>query len=217
MIKKLILLNLIVFTLFSCKKDKEEAPHIIPPIESSETFEFFKVGNRWEYFRFQIYQDGDTTHQAVDTTYFSSDVEGEENELYLHFHRSTSADYVEFIQKVENGVYSQYDHLAYLPRGIEYPDLSFQKVIPNAGDTLLVTIINTDTIYQDFDLNIKCYTIKYFPIRENYKKNNWVEQYFLVNNKIGLVSQTMLGHNLVEEGDKLVVTRNLMKYRFVKE
>ena len=102
-----------------------------------------------------------------------------------------------------------------MPLGIEYPYLSFQQIIPNAGDTSLVTIINRDTVYQDFGLNIKCYTFKYFPIRENYKKNNWVEQYFLANNRIGLVSQTMIGHNLVDEADKLVFTRNLMKYRMV--
>ena len=216
MIKNLVLLNLIVLTLFSCKKDKEEAPQITPPIESSETFEFFKVGNRWEYFKFQIYQDGDTTHQTTDTTYFTGEVEGEENTLYLHYHRSTSTNYSTFIQKVEDGVFSQYDKQVFLPRGIENPDLTYQEIIPNIGDTLIVTIINTDTTYQDFDLNIKCYTIHYFPIRENYKKNNWVEQYFLVNNKIGLISHTMVGHNIVVEGDKLVVTRNLMKYRFVE-
>lgn len=210
--KKILLFYLIVFLITSCKKDKSETPETPTPIESSETFEFFKIGNRWEYFIFQIYQDGDTTHQAVDTTYFSGKVEGTENELYLHFHRSTFSFYGEFIQRVENGIYSQYDHLAYMTRGIEYPDLSYQQLIPNDGDTLLVTIINTDTIYNDFGLNIKCYTIKHFPIRDNYKKNNWAERYFLVNNKIGMVSETMIGHNIVEEGDKLVVTRNLMKY-----
>jgi len=217
MIKNLVLLHLIVLTLFSCKKDKEETPQIILPIESSTTFEFFKIGNRWEYFKFQIYQDGDTTHQTVDTTYFTGEVDGEENTFYLHFHRSTSTNYSTFIQKVKDGVFSQYDNPTFEPRGFENPDLNYYDVIPTAGDSLIVTVINTDTIYKDFGLNIKCYTIHYFPIRENYKKNNWVEQYFLVNNKIGLISQTMIGHNIVVEGDVLIVTRNLMKYRFVKE
>ena len=90
MLKNLVLLILIALTFFSCKKDKQEAPQTIPPIESSETFEFFKIGNRWEHFKFQIYQDGDTTHQTTDTTYFTGEVEGEENTLYLHYHRSTS-------------------------------------------------------------------------------------------------------------------------------
>ena len=214
--KNLVLLSLIFLILFSCTKDKEEAPQIIHPIESSETFEFFKIGNRWEYHKFQIYQDGDTTHQTVDTTYFSSEVEGEENTLYLHFHRSTSTNYSTRIQKVEDGVYSQYDHPTFEPLGFENTDLNYHNIIPTAGDSLLVTIINTDTIYKGFGMNIKCYTIKYFPIRENYKKNNWVEQYFLANNKIGLISQTMIGHNIVVEGDIAIVTRNLMKYSFVE-
>lgn len=68
--KNYLLLGFIAILLFSCKKDKSDTPETPTPIESSDTFEFFKIGNRWEYFRFQIYQDGDTTHQAVDTTYF---------------------------------------------------------------------------------------------------------------------------------------------------
>lgn len=169
MIKNLVLLHLIILILFSCKKDEKEAPQITPLIESSETFEFFKVGNRWEYFKFQIYQDGDTTHQTTDTTYFTGEVEGEENTLYLHFHRSTSQNGSIYIQKVEDGVYSHYDSPTFEPRGFENPDLNYHKVFPTAGDSLLVTIFNTDTIYKDFGLNIKCYTIKYFPIRDNYK------------------------------------------------
>ena len=78
---------------------------MISPIGSSDTFEFFKVGNRWEYFSFQIYQDGDTTHQSTDTTYFTDEVEDEENALYMHTYRSTSANFTTSIRKIEEGIY----------------------------------------------------------------------------------------------------------------
>ena len=38
------MLNLIVLTFFSCKLEKGQVLQVIPPKESGEPFEFFKIG-----------------------------------------------------------------------------------------------------------------------------------------------------------------------------
>jgi len=215
MIKKLIFLNLIILILLSCKKDKVEIPAVIPPMGASETFDFFKVGNKWVYQEFQIYQDGEPTHILTDTAYYIGKDEAEDSVLYMKRHFSTGLEGIQ-TEKVENGIYYNLRHAHYLPRGFVKPNISYQGIFTTDVDSLLITVLNTDTIYQEFGMNIKCYTIKYFPIRDNYRNNNWVESYFLINNKIGVVSHTQIGHNIVIPNDILLVSKNLMNYSFVK-